>query len=317
MKKKEEAYPSYDRGMIDVGDGHMVNYERYGNPNGIPIIYLHGGPGGGFDDQDKRFFDPKVWNVLLFDQRGSGKSTPFCAVENNDTWKLVDDINLLTQQFNMKQFVLFGGSWGSTLSLVYAMTHPDRVKGMVLRGIYLVTPEEQEYIYAHARWLRPAVWERFMSHVPKNHQQSVNTILRYYHRNIFGSDHKISNKYSYEWTLYELSLLFLRPNIPKLERMLKKDPIALSLAKIEAHYFIKNCFLKDNFMQDHIAKIKHIPTYIVHGSYDLVCAPSSAYWLHKHMNNSTLHMVHAGHSSSEPAIAKQLQKGVKEIAANI
>ena len=133
-------YPPYENGKIDVSDGHRLNYELYGNPKGIPVVFLHGGPGGGFNDKDKRFFDPKVWNVLLFDQRGSGKSTPFASIKNNDTWKIVEDMNVLTQMCGFKKFVLFGGSWGSTLSLTYAIIHPHRVMGMVLRGIYLNTP---------------------------------------------------------------------------------------------------------------------------------------------------------------------------------
>ncbi|MDA1317224.1 MAG: prolyl aminopeptidase [bacterium] len=306
-------YPPYQQGTVEVTHGHTLNYELYGNPTGIPVVFLHGGPGGGFDDKDKRFFDPKIWNVLLFDQRGAGKSTPFCEVTYNDTGKLVDDINALTEKFGFKEFVLFGGSWGSTLSLVYAMTHPARVMGMVLRGIYLNTPAEQEYIYTNARYFQPHVWERFMSHVPKKLWGNVNDVIKYYHSKIFSQDKKVSEKHCYEWSLYELSLLFLRPNIPKLEKMLETDPVANSLSKIEAHYFVNDCFLTKDFMKINIEKIQHIPTYIVHGSYDLVCPPSSAYWLHEHMHKSTLKMVHAGHASSDLAITKALLKGLGEM----
>jgi len=284
MKK----YPPYKKGSIEVDDNHSIYYELYGNPKGIPLVYLHGGPGGGFDEKDKRFFNPQVWNVLLFDQRGAGKSTPFCETKHNNTWKLVDDINLLTKKFGFKKFVLFGGSWGSTLSLVYAMTYPKRIRGMVLRGIYTNTQDEQNYIYTNARYFQPLVWNRFMSHVPKKYRGKVGETPHYYQNKIFSKDKEISEKYCYEWTLYELSLLFLHPNLPKLEKILKTDPVAHSLAKIEVHYFVNNCFLEKNFIQRNIKEIAHMP-------------------------KSTLNIVHAGHSSSEPANSRALKNGVREM----
>lgn len=303
-------YPPYKQGTIDVSDGHTLNYELYGNPKGIPLVYLHGGPGGGFGDDDKRFFDPKVWNVLLFDQRGSGKSTPFASVKDNDTWKLVGDINVLTKKFNLKKFILFGGSWGSTLSLVYAITHPDRVLGMVLRGIHLNMPGEDDHMFYNAKFFRPQVWERFASHVP---QKERGNIVGYYLNKILSGDKKTSEKYCFEFSLYELSILFLRPNLKKIEHMLKTDPVALSLAKLESYFTSNNFFLEKDFMKNNVSKIKHIPAYIVHGTCDLVCPPSSAYTLHKYLPKSTLKMVVAGHASSEPAITKALVRGLKEM----
>ncbi|KKQ36740.1 MAG: Proline iminopeptidase [Candidatus Roizmanbacteria bacterium GW2011_GWA2_37_7] len=307
--KKKIIYLPFDNGYFPVSDGYKLYYERYGNPEGIPIVYLHGGPGGGFDEKDKRFFNSKKWNVLLFDQRGSGKSTPFASVNNNTTQKLIDDIDKLMHKFKFKKVVLFGGSWGSTLALSYAISKPNKVNGMILRGIFLNTEVEYEYYYQAGRFLRPKVWERLVSHVPNNQRKNI---TRFYLEKILSKDKKISQKYAYEFSLYEISLISLRPNEAKIKKILSKNNLYQSLAAIEAYYLIHNCFLPKNYILNNIQRIENIPTIIVHGNYDLICPPQSAYLLHKSLKNSTLKMVHAGHSASDRAIERALVRSLEE-----
>lgn len=210
--KIAKTYPPFEKGFFSVSDGYKLYFERYGNPKGIPIIYLHGGPGGGFDEKDKRFFNPKKWNLLIFDQRAAGRSIPFANTANNTTQKLICDIDRLMNKCMMKSAVLFGGSWGSTLALSYAIFNPKKVSAMFLRGIYLNTDNEQRYMYQNARFLKPKVWERFMSYVPKNRK---NDVLKFYAENILSKNREIAKKYAYEWSLYEISLVSLRPNEKK------------------------------------------------------------------------------------------------------
>lgn len=305
--KNKNTYPPFDNGYFPVSDGHELYFERYGNPKGIPVIYLHGGPGGGFDDKDKRYFDPTKWNVLLFDQRGAGRSKPFASTKNNTTQKLIEDIDALIAKFKIQKPILFGGSWGSTLAMVYAISNPNKIKGMILRGIYLNTDEEQIYMYENARFLRPKIWDRFMSFVPKN-----KSTLKFYAQKILSGRKEDQKKYAYEWSLYELSIMSLRSNGKKIKKILSKNDLYISLAALEIHYFLHNCFLPKNHILNNIKKIENIETTIVHGNYDLVCPPQSAYKLSLLMKNSKLNMVCAGHSGSDKAIEKALIKALKE-----
>lgn len=303
--KKEVEYKPYKQGYVSVSGGHKLYFELYGNPKGKPLVYLHGGPGAGFSDRDKRFFDPKLWNVLLFDQRGAGRSRPFASSRNNTTWDLVKDIKYLIDKFNFKKPVIFGGSWGSTLALVYAISHPETVSGLILRGVYLSTKlENKHYVGGGVKNFFPEAWERFMSHVPPNQRHRVEA---YYFEQMQSKDEKIKDIFTYEWSYYEMSLLKLKMSPRQVEKELKGFSYQ-SMSPLEAYYIANNCFLEENFILRNVNKIKNIPTLIVQGRYDFICPPISARTLHKKMRNSTLHLVIAGHSSSDPALGNKLTK---------
>ncbi len=309
--KKEFNYRPYKKGRVKVTHGHQLYYELYGNPKGRPVVFLHGGPGAGFSETDKRFFDPKVWNVLIFDQRGSGNSTPFASIKNNTTWDLVKDIKYLIDKFNFGKPVIFGGSWGSTLALVYAISYPETVSGLILRGVYLSTQlENKHYVGGGVRNFFPEAWERFMNLVPKKFRRHPEA---YYFKQMQSKDEKVREKYTYEWSFYELSLLKLKMTTKQVEGYMKTFSYQ-SMSPLEAYYIANGCFLEENFILKNIGKIQHIPTVIVHGRYDFICPPISARSLHQKLKNSELHLVVAGHSSSEKAIEKKLIEVTKLFA---
>jgi len=298
---------SYQTGYINVSDGYELYYELYGNSKGIPVIFLHGGPGAGFSDSDKQFFDKRRYNVIFFDQRGASRSKPFGSIENNTTQHLVSDINIILDYLKFDQVFVFGGSWGSTLALVYAIHHPKRVLGLILRGIWLANKYGIEhYIGGGIKEFFPDVWDRFNKLV-KTGENPVS----YYLQQMLSKDEKISDKFAYEWAYYESSFYTIR-KIENIKDIVDSFPYK-SLAILEAHYIHNKCFLPEDFIIKNIDKIKNIKTAIVQGRYDFICPPIQAFRLHENLNNSKLNIVNAGHSSSDEEIKKALKTELKRI----
>jgi proline iminopeptidase len=266
-------------------------------------LFLHGGPGAGFGEDDKGLFDPDVFDVLLFEQRGSGRSTPFASLDANNTDALVDDINRLMDAFALDKVLLFGGSWGSTLALVYAIRNVERVVGMLLRGIFLADRGSiDHFVRGGVGGLYPEVWDRFIAQVPEGHRDDV---AAFYLEQMQSPDETQRERYCYEWARYELSLIKLDPASVDLDDMLNHYNYR-SLAPLEAHYMAHQCFLPDDYILDNVGVLSGIPTAIVHGRYDVICPPRDAYTLHQFLPDSRLHFVCAGHSASEEAIREVL-----------
>lgn len=298
---------SYKNGFIKVTDGYKLYFELYGNPKGIPVLFLHGGPGGGFSDSDKQFFDKRRYNVIFFDQRGSSRSKPFGSIKNNTTQDLVKDIDRILDYLNFEKVYIFGGSWGSTLALVYAIYNPRRVRGLILRGIFLANEYSLDhYINGGIKEFYPDVWNRFVSLVKKGEKPA-----NYYLKRILSKDKKISEKFAYEWAYYEMSFYTIN-KIADPDKILRTFSYR-SLAILEAHYIINKCFLPEDYIIKNINKIKNIKTSIVQGRFDFICPPLQAFRLHSKLNNSKLNIVSAGHSSSDEEIKKALKTELKRI----
>ena len=300
MTASEKNLESYKSGYIDVTDGYELYFELYGNPKGIPVIFLHGGPGAGFSDSDKQFFDESKYNVLFFDQRGASRSKPFGSIENNTTQDLLVDIDHILDTLGFDQVYVFGGSWGSTLALVYAIHNPKRVLGLILRGIWLANNYGLDhYIGGGIKEFFPDVWDRFNNLVKKGENP-----VSYYLKQMLSNDQEISDKYAYEWAYYESSFYTIN-KIENIEDIVASFPYK-SLAILEAHFIHNKCFLTEDFIIHNIDKIKNIKTSIVQGRYDFICPPIQAFRLHENLNNSKLNIVNAGHSSSDEEIKKAL-----------
>jgi len=317
-RKRLSLYPKiepYNWGYMDVGAGHKMYYEECGNPNGRPILFVHGGPGAGCDEESRRYFDPKKWRIILFDQRGSGRSKPFGSIRQNTTQALVSDMTKLLDSLGISKVVLFGGSWGSTLSLVYAIEHPERVAGMVLRGIWLANKEDiDHYIRGGSALWYPDVWERFASLVPEKHRSDP---LAYYYKKMTSGPIKERESFAYEWARYELSIIHLRQlSGKKLDGEIRSYPY-LSLGVMEAHYITNSCFFDENFILSNIEKIPQVPISIVHGRYDAVCPTKGAWRLAQALPNARFNLVLAGHSGSEPEIQKILLRETNRIFEEI
>ncbi len=299
-------------GHLNVSESHKIYFELYGNPKGIPVVFLHGGPGAGFSDKDKDFFDPTKFKVLFFDQRGSGKSKPFGSTKNNTTQDLIADINLLTKKVGFTNFHVFGGSWGSTLSLIYAIQFPEKVKSLLLRGIFLGSKKEiNHYLNGGVQKEFPEVYERFSSLVPKEKQ---NNIPEYYLDKMKnGTDQEIK-KYTYEWAFYEISIFKQGITPEETHEHVTSFPYQ-SLSILEAHYLTNNCFLEDNYILNNTHKLKDIPTVIIHGKQDAICPARFATELYNSMTNAKISLVDAGHSCWEPQIEAELRKQLSNISA--
>lgn len=302
----------YEKGYIAVGDGHRLYYERCGNRSGLPVIFLHGGPGSGFVESHKKSFDFKKFDVLFFDQRGAGRSKPFASCEANTTDHLVNDICFLLDRFGLKKVIVFGGSWGSTLALVFAIRHPERVSALVLRGIFLSDePALAHYLQGGIGAYAPEVWEEFVSLVPHNERKQV---AEYYWSKMSSASKATRTKFTYAWAKFELSLLRLEQPTPKEVEAVLAEYSYESLAVLECHYLRAGCFISKDYILRHAANIAKIPTAIVHGQYDLICPPEQAYRLHRKLPRSSLHMVCAGHAATEPEIRKALRTELARFA---
>jgi len=287
-----------------VSESHKIHYEVCGNPNAEPILFVHGGPGAGFSENDKRFFNFDKHKVIFFDQRGASKSIPYGSIVQNTTQDLVNDINLLLDYLEIDKVVLFGGSWGTTLGLVYLIQNPNRIKGLLLRGIFLGNKESIEhYLNGGVEKEFPKIWERFSKNVPKI---SLLSIPEYYLEKMTNGSLEEKEHFSYEWAFYEISIF--RKNITKkeVEKILKQIPYE-SLSKMESHYLSNNCFLKENYIINNLERIKHIPIKIVHGKDDSICPLKFAIELNFKLENSELFILDGGHSDAEPEIEKKFK----------
>lgn len=301
----------FNSGMLKVSNLHTIYFEECGNPKGKPIIFLHGGPGGGCSSDHRRFYDPQFYRIILFDQRGCGKSTPFAELTENTTWDLVDDMEKLRTHLNIEKWVVFGGSWGSTLALAYGVTHPSKCLGFVLRGIFLCRPWEIKWFYQEgASLIFPDLWEKYWNQIPE--AQRANMVQAYYSQ-LTGSDENLKLKAAQIWSTWEAStskLIFDNQFVDEYE-----DPEkALPFARIECHYFINNAFFKtDNYLLENINKINHLPCVIVHGRYDVVCPAKNAWELHKAWPNSKLHLIaDSGHSVLEKGITDKVIQATED-----
>jgi proline iminopeptidase len=308
MTQIKTLYPSlepFDSGRLKVSPIHELYYEQCGNPNGKPVVFLHGGPGGGISPDYRRYFDPEVYRVVLFDQRGSGQSTPHASLEENTTWDLVADIERLREHLGINRWQVFGGSWGSTLALAYAETHPERVTELVLRGIFLCRPKEIQWFYQQgASVIFPDVWEEYLKVIPENERSDM---VSAYYRRLTSDDAAVRLEAARAWSIWEgsTSKLFLDPAM--IEKFADAE-FALAFARIECHYFMNNSFFPtDNYLIENVGSIRAIPSVIVQGRYDVVCPIMSAWELHRAWPEAQLKIIpDAGHSMSEPGIVDAL-----------
>jgi proline iminopeptidase len=301
MKTLYDPIEPFKQGMLKVSPLHNLYYEQCGNPNGLPVVFLHGGPGGGLVANYRRYFDPEAYHIVLFDQRGSGQSIPHASLEENTTWHLVADIERLREHLGIEKWMVFGGSWGSTLALAYAQTHPEHVSTMVLRGIFLCRPREIDWFYQYgASAIFPDVWEEFLRVIP---EQERGDMLEAYYRRLTSEDEAVRLEAARSWSIWEGSTSKLIPDQGLIDTF--SDPHkALSLARIEAHYFRNNSFFEtDNYLIENVGRIRHIPCVIVQGRYDVVCPAENAWELHRAWPEAELIIVpDAGHSITEPGI---------------
>ena len=301
-------YPSiepYEQNMLAVSPIHNLYYEQCGNPEGLPVVFLHGGPGGGIIADYRRFFDPEGYRIVLFDQRGAGRSTPHANLEDNTTWHLVADIERLREHLGIEYWVVFGGSWGSTLALAYAQTHPRRVRALILRGIFLCRPKEIQWFYQEgASAIFPDVWEQYLQVIPEAEQGDM---LSAYHRRLTSEDEAVRLEAARAWSIWEGSTSKLFPDQDLINHF-GEPHMALALARIECHYFMNNAFFEtDNYLIENVGKVRHIPAVIVQGRYDIVCPMMSAWELHRAWPEADLRIVpDAGHSATEPGIISAL-----------
>ncbi len=300
------VFEPYYSDHLAVSPVHHIYYEEVGNPLGIPVVFLHGGPGGGITNYCRRFFDPRHYRSVLFDQRGSGNSRPYASLEENTTSHLIEDIEKLRDHLKIKKWIVFGGSWGSTLALAYSIAHPNRVAAMVLRGIFLARRHEIDWLYGPdgAARLFPNQYFRFLSILSKEEQLKP---LLAYHKRLNSKHQKAQLIAAREWDIWETSISQLIPS-PLPEDEYADLESSLAIAKIETHYFVNDSFLpNEDYLLEGARRLSHIPTYIVNGRYDVVCPPCTAVELHKAMPNSELIIVpDAGHSTSEKGIANAL-----------
>lgn len=308
MAQRRSLYPEIEpfrTGTLDVSGGHSVYYEESGNPNGKPVVFLHGGPGGGTDPKHRRFFDPAAYRIVLFDQRGCGRSTPHASLEENTTWHLVSDMEALRDELGIARWQVFGGSWGSTLALAYAETHPDRVTELVLRGIFLLRKSEIDWFYqAGASQLFPDAWEGYLAPIPEAERGDL---LRAYYKRLTSPDAAVRVAAAKAWSVWEARTSCLSPN----EELIAKnaeDEYALAFARIECHYFVHGGFVEgERALLTNVHKIRHIPAVIVQGRYDVVCPMESAWALHRAWPEADLKIVgDAGHAALEPGTLHEL-----------
>ncbi|QFU17474.1 prolyl aminopeptidase [Microvirga thermotolerans] len=294
----------YDHGWLDVGDGHRVYWELCGNPEGKPVVFLHGGPGGGCSPAQRRLFDPEKYRILLFDQRGCGRSTPYASLDHNTTWHLVADIERLRAMIGVEKWMVFGGSWGSTLALAYAETHPGRVSELVLRGIFTLRRAELLWYYQEgASWMFPDKWERFLAPIPPAERGDL---MAAYRRRLVDPDPAVQMQAARAWSIWEGETITLLPNKDYSDQF-GDDHYALAFARIENHYFVNAGFFEEGQLLRNAHRLKDIPGVIVQGRYDIATPPATAWALHKAWPEARFIMVEdAGHAFTEPGILHHL-----------
>ncbi|MFM1886206.1 MAG: hypothetical protein RL026_1363 [Pseudomonadota bacterium] len=311
MTTKDGLYPAirpYRTGRLRVSPLHELYYEESGNPQGKPVVFLHGGPGGGTNPAMRRFFNPKVYRIVLVDQRGCGKSTPHASLEDNTTWHLVQDIEALRVRLDIPRWQVFGGSWGATLALAYAQTHPKRVTELVLRGIFMLRRQELEWFYQDpwgAGAVYPDLWERYLKPIPPAERGDM---MAAYYKRLTSRSAAVRARAAHAWSVWEGATSYLHTDASYVAKFDDAD-YAAAFARIECHYFVNRGFFEvdDQLLRD-AGKIRHIPTVIVQGRYDMVCPMRSAWELHQRLPKSKLVVVgDAGHSAFEAGIAKALR----------
>jgi proline iminopeptidase len=294
----------FETGVLDVGDGHRVYWERVGTKGGKPAVFLHGGPGGGISPRHRRLFDPSVYDVILFDQRGCGQSTPYASLDANTTWHLVADIERLREMIGAEKWLVFGGSWGSTLALAYAQTHPGRVSELVVRGIYTLTKAELDWYYQFGvSEMFPDKWERFVAPIP---QAERGDMMGAYRRRLVGDDRQAQIEAAVAWSSWEGQTITLLPE-PQTSGVFGEAEFALAFARIENHYFVHAGWLEEGQLLRDAGRLAGIPGVIVHGRYDMPCPAKYAWQLHKAWPDAEFFLVEgAGHAFSEPGILDRL-----------
>ncbi len=299
-----ELYPPiepYQKGMLPVSNLHAIYYEQVGNPEGKPVVFLHGGPGGGANPKYRQFFDPQRWRVVLFDQRGCGRSTPYAELRENTTWHLVADIEALRHHLKIPKWAVFGGSWGSTLALAYSQTYPAHCTALILRGIFMLRSREIRWFYQEgANHIYPDAWETYLEPIPENERQDL---VKAYYARLTSPEASVRSKAARAWSVWEASTSRLYQNEALMSRF-GQTVFAEAFARIECHYFINGGFMtSDDQLLQQVDRIRHIPAVIVQGRYDVVCPPITAWELHRAWPEAEFHLVQdAGHSMSEPGI---------------
>ncbi len=299
-----------------VSDLHELYVEEVGNPEGQPVLFLHGGPGAGISPKHRRIFDPKHFRIILFDQRGAGRSRPHAELRENTTSDLVSDIEKLREHFGIKKWMVFGGSWGSTLALAYAETHPEAVSHLVLRGIFLCRKSEIEWFYQRgAHWIYPDVWQKYIAPIPPEERGDL---VKAFYKRLTSQDEKTRLEAAAAWSGWESSTVHLLPD-PETFMQFTSDDRAISMARIECHYFVHGCwFRSDNQLIEDVHRIRHIPAVIVHGRYDVVCPVKNAFDLHAAWPEAELKIVpDAGHSFDEPGILRELMAAVEKFKVSV
>ena len=315
FNKKNKLFPSiepYDNGYLKKGV-HEIYYEQCGNPKGKPAIFLHGGPGGGSGKLSRRFFDPKKYRIILFDQRGCGKSKPHTCLEDNTTWHLIEDIESIREELNIKKWLVFGGSWGSTLAIAYAQKYPKYVSEMVLRGIFMLREKELQWFYQYgASEMYPEAWQGFLEEIPEEERSNL---IEAYRKIFYGKDKEKKLSAAKAWSKWEASCSFINYN-PNAVKDSVNAEFALAFALIENHYFVNKGFLdNENQLLDNIDIIRNIPSIIIQGRYDVVCPPTTAYELHSRWPESELIIApFSGHSSFEKEITHELIKATNKFS---
>ena len=317
MNDRHTLFPPlnpYETGTLSVSDIHTLYYEVSGNPNGKPVVVCHGGPGGGSTPSMRRYFDPKAYKVILFDQRGCGRSTPHASLEDNTTWALVEDMEKLRRHLGVDTWQVFGGSWGSTLALAYAQKHPGVVTELVLRGIFTLRKKELLWFYQEgASWIYPDAWEKFLAPIPRAEHGDL---ISAYHKRLTSDDREEQLQAAKAWSIWEGSTVSMQPSSERVTAF-GSDAFAIAFARIECHYFVNGGFFdRDDKIISDVEKIRHIPAVIVQGRYDVVTPMETAWELHKAWPEATLDVVgDAGHAASEPGIIDALVRATNKFAS--
>ena len=295
----------YNTFHLKVSDLHKIFVEESGNPNGKPLIFLHGGPGGGSEPIYRQYFNPKKWRIIIFDQRGCGKSSPHAELDENTTWDLVSDIEKIRKKLNINKWTIFGGSWGSTLALSYSIKNPNKCNALILRGIFMLREKELEWFYQRGcSFIYPDAWEKYLAPIPENERT---TMIQSYYKQLTSTNKNVRIKAAKAWSIWEASTSKLIQTDNSLH-LFDNDNVAEAFARIECHYFInKGFFENDSWILDNVYKIEKIPTHIVQGRYDVVCPMTSAWDLHKKLPNANFEIIQdSGHSMLENGIQKKL-----------
>ncbi|MBI3716329.1 MAG: prolyl aminopeptidase [Betaproteobacteria bacterium] len=310
---KTDFYPpieAYDSGMLALDTVHQMYYEQSGRPDGVPVVFLHGGPGSGASASHRQFFDPAFYRIVIYDQRGAGRSIPHGELRDNTTPHLIADLETLRKHLDIEGWIVFGGSWGSTLALAYAEHHPAKVMALVLRGIFLCRPAEIDWFLYGINSVFPEAWRKFASHVPEPQRKDL---LNAYHALLTHPDPAVHVPAARNWSTFEGSCSTLLPS-PSTVANFGTDRVAIGLARIEAHYFVNDIFLPANFLMENVGRIRHIPTTIVQGRYDMVCPIVSADELARAFPEADYQIVDdAGHSAFEPGIRARLVAAMEQL----